>query len=192
MTRKIIKMIDKDLIRIKQIGLLLIVAVFSFGLGWWTKDLNDFAIGERDYAVRFNRSKQENPFFLDGKCSEQLTDQIFYSPDNITGGFKSITLQLLKSGQLFLIDSSANLVKTNEANSVYTWTTDTTAIGLWCLRNNNIYLRIQRDEIFLKQTFLTGINIANGMTKTGFPTSLVFSNRLDTIYINRIPCIKQR
>jgi hypothetical protein len=175
---------------IKQIGLFALIAVISFGLGWWAKDIRDFANGVKEDANRLDSLKKSNPFFLGGVCNEQLADITFYSPDNVTGGFKSTTLKLQQTGQLYLIDSSATLTSENNAGGVYSWTTDTTAIGVWCSRNKNIYLKIQKDDIFLQQTFLTEMNVNNGMTKTGFPTILVFSEKLDTIYINKTPCIK--
>jgi hypothetical protein len=145
----------------------------------------------RQDAIRLDSLKKNNPFFLGDECNEQLVERMFYSPDNVTGGFSSTTLKLQEIGQFYIIDSLATLTSANNAGGIYTWTVDTTAVGEWCLRNDNIYLKIQRDDTFIQQTFLTEINIEKGLKQaTGFPPVIVFSDKLDTIYINKTPCIK--
>ena len=152
-----------------------------------------FADGVRKDAIRLDSLKKNYPFFMDNECDEQLVEKVFYSPDNVTGGFSSTTLKLQKSGRLYLIDSTATLTSENNAGGVYAWTVDTTAIGEWCLRIDNVYLKIQRDDNYIRQTFLTETNILNGLEQvTGFPTVIVFSDKLDTLYINKTPCIKMK
>ncbi|MBE0663069.1 MAG: hypothetical protein IH597_11455 [Bacteroidales bacterium] len=177
---------------LKQIGFVTLVAIISFGLGWWTNDKCNFTNCLRPDAMRLDSLEMNDLFFSDGDCNEKLTDLIFFSPDNVTGGFSSTTLQLLQTGQLYLIDSSVILIHENNTGGVYSWTTDTTAIGMWCLRHDYVYLKIPKHDNFLEQTFLTELNRNNGLTIIGSQPILVFSIKLDTLYINKTPCIKLR
>jgi predicted secreted protein len=176
---------------IKQIRLFALIAVISFGIGWCTNDMFQFAYGVKQDAIKLDSLKNNNQFFKNCESNEQLTEKVFYSPDNVTGGFSSTTLKLNKSGKLYLIDSVATLTNENNSGGIYSWTTDTTANGEWCLINENIYLKVQREDNYIKQTFLTDTNIAkDSKQSTVFQTVIVFSDNLDTIYINKTPCIK--
>jgi hypothetical protein len=176
--------LNKDLRDFKKIIILTILFIVVFGLGWWTNDMSRFANGIIDDKVRIDSLKNIDSL-LKGKFQGQLENKIYHSPDNLTGGFNTITFQLLKSGKFYIIDSVAVESNNLKESIEYTWTGDTILSGDWIDKNEKIYCIVNKSSI--EKTLFKN---TKSIIIKDIPTVFEFSNELDTIWIKGVPCIK--
>ncbi len=116
-------------------------------------------------------------------CGPQLTERLYESKDETTGGFNKYSLDLKSNGKLALkLESSKTITLTDSTSQIENLRK--TVLGKWSVGNNVINYSLNDsissiDSFWVKTDFASNIGIHNCIS---------FTSKLDTAIIYGIPC----